>query len=169
MKYEIVITETAHKDLRRLPTNIADGIDRKIRALAIGLPGSVRKLHGIDFGYRLRLADHRILFDLEGTPLRSSVFFTVDMRTLHQAKGRKNARVSTKAKKQRQSRTTALKMMEASTRLQVRIVRAQFEKLRQAFEDFVDAHDLALARLENAGKDHMTLNESREKRGLPPL
>jgi mRNA interferase RelE/StbE len=60
------LTETAHRDLARIPANVADSIDRKIHSLESGLPGSVRKLQAINFGYRLRLADYRILFDLEG-------------------------------------------------------------------------------------------------------
>jgi mRNA interferase RelE/StbE len=66
MKYRIILTKTAHKDLAGIPVNISDSIDRKIHSLEDGLPGSVKKLQAIDFGYRMRLADYRILFDLEG-------------------------------------------------------------------------------------------------------
>lgn len=66
MTYSIIITEAAHRDLTQIPRNISDAIDRKIHSLGNGVPSSVKKLREIDFGYRLRLADYRILFDLEG-------------------------------------------------------------------------------------------------------
>ena len=66
MKYRIILTKTAHGDLAGIPANISDSIDRKIHSLQNGLPGSVKKLQAINFGYRMRLADYRILFDLEG-------------------------------------------------------------------------------------------------------
>jgi hypothetical protein len=89
------------------------------------------------------------------------------MPTLHQEKARKGKKASTSRKAQngRAART----LLAGSTRLQLKVARAQFERLREEFEEFCDAHELALARIENSGKDGMTLNESRAKRGLPPL
>jgi mRNA-degrading endonuclease RelE of RelBE toxin-antitoxin system len=66
MKYRIIVTETANDDLADLPVNLAESIDRKINALAGELPGSVKRLRGIEYGYRLPFAAYRILFDLEG-------------------------------------------------------------------------------------------------------
>jgi hypothetical protein len=60
-------------------------------------------------------------------------------------------------------------MLQASTRLQIKVARAQYEKLREMFEELCDVHELMLARMENLGKNGMTLNESRAKRGLKPL
>ena len=66
MKYRVIIMPVAEEDLRGIPRNLADSILRKIDALKYGLPGSVKRLADLDYGYRLRLADYRILFDLEG-------------------------------------------------------------------------------------------------------
>jgi hypothetical protein len=105
---------------------------------------------------------------LKVTPLRSSVFFIVAMRTLHQAGAKKGKKASTNETAQ-DSRSSVRNLIQASTRLQLEVARAQFEKLREMFDDLCDAHELTLARMENSGKNGMTLNESRAKRGLQPL
>ena len=90
------------------------------------------------------------------------------MRTLHQAKAKKGKKATT-SRKAEESRSSNRNMLQASTRLQLKVARIQFEKLREIFEDLCDAHELALARIENSGIRGLTLNESRAKRGLQPL
>lgn len=38
---------------------------RKISRLENGLTGNIKRLRQADFGYRLRMGDYRILFDVE--------------------------------------------------------------------------------------------------------
>ena len=90
------------------------------------------------------------------------------MRTLHQAGAKKGRKASINETAQG-SRTPLRNLVQASTRLQLKVARAQFEKLREMFEDLCDAHELALARMENSGQNGITLNESRAKRGLQRL
>ena len=66
MKYRIIINETANDDLADLPLKIADAIDRKIKRLENGLPGSLKPLRAMEYGYRMPFAAYRILFDLQG-------------------------------------------------------------------------------------------------------
>ncbi len=40
-------------------------IIRKITRLENGLTGNIKRLRQADFGYRLRMGDYRILFDVE--------------------------------------------------------------------------------------------------------
>ena len=55
----------AVENLRDLPKTVAGQIIRKISRLEIGLTGNIKRLRQADFGYRLRMGDYRILFDLE--------------------------------------------------------------------------------------------------------
>jgi mRNA interferase RelE/StbE len=66
MKYRVVVSKVAVDDLEELPTNLFDRITRRIHAFQDGLPGSVKKLREFGFGYRLRVGDYRVLFDLKG-------------------------------------------------------------------------------------------------------
>ena len=61
------------------------------------------------------------------------------------------------------------KRASISSDKELRKLRSAFVEMRQGFDELCDAHALMLARLANAGKKGMTLNESRAKRGLPPL
>lgn len=66
MKYEVIIAPTALDDMRELPRNRAETIMRRIESMRSGLPGGIKRLRDFDYGYRLRVADYRILFDLKG-------------------------------------------------------------------------------------------------------
>ena len=66
MKYSVSIAETAAQDLKDMPRNFADSITRKIAAMKNGIPGSVKPLRDMDYGFRLRLGHYRILFDVQG-------------------------------------------------------------------------------------------------------
>ena len=65
-RFHIQYSELALENLRGLPKSIAGQIIRKITRLEGGLVGNIKRLREADFGYRLRMGDYRILFDLEG-------------------------------------------------------------------------------------------------------
>lgn len=54
------------ENLSGLPKTVAAQIVRKITRLETGLTGNIKRLRQADFGYRLRMGDYRILFDVEG-------------------------------------------------------------------------------------------------------
>ena len=65
-RFHVQYSELAIENLRGLPKSIAAQIIRKITRLEGGLVGNIKRLREADFGYRLRMGDYRILFDLEG-------------------------------------------------------------------------------------------------------
>lgn len=65
MRYGIEYGEGAQRDLKRLSPEVARRIMRKIERLADGLSGDVKKLRHFSPGYRLRVGDWRVLFDIE--------------------------------------------------------------------------------------------------------
>ncbi len=64
-RYRIEFADSIPEDLRALPKKVADQILRKIARLENGLHGNIKRLQNSDIGYRLRMGDHRILFDVE--------------------------------------------------------------------------------------------------------
>ena len=64
--YRIEYTATALEDLRSLPKREADQILRKILRLESGLHGNIKRLQNADVGFRLRMGDYRVLFDVIG-------------------------------------------------------------------------------------------------------
>jgi mRNA interferase RelE/StbE len=64
--YRIEYADSALDDLRSLPKREADQILRKILRLENGLHGNIKKLQKSDFGFRLRMGDYRVLFDVIG-------------------------------------------------------------------------------------------------------
>jgi mRNA interferase RelE/StbE len=69
MPHSIQIGATAMKDLQALPRNITESIRNKIESMREALPAGVKRLHEFDIGYRVRLGDYRILFDLSGSQI----------------------------------------------------------------------------------------------------
>ncbi len=69
MKYKISVAPTAIADLRKVPANIARTILRRIDTMGNGLPRSAERLRDFGYGYRLRVGDYRILFDLAGAQI----------------------------------------------------------------------------------------------------
>lgn len=63
---EIKITEGALRDLGALPKKHAVQILMKIQGLSSSLRGDIKRLHQLDYGYRLRSGKYRVLFDMEG-------------------------------------------------------------------------------------------------------
>ena len=66
MRYRVEILQTARRDLRDLPLRDAERVLARVEQLAEGLAGDVKKLQGFTVGYRLRVGDYRVLFDLDG-------------------------------------------------------------------------------------------------------
>ncbi len=65
-RFQVEYTSLAVENLQALPRTIATQIIRKVARLEDGLVGNIKQLRGSDFGYRLRMGDYRILFDVEG-------------------------------------------------------------------------------------------------------
>lgn len=84
MTYEIEFTQRATKDLRALDAEAARRIVRKISELREGLTGDVKALVNFSTGYRLRVGDYRVLFDIEaregGDKIRISVIVVQRVR-----------------------------------------------------------------------------------------
>jgi mRNA interferase RelE/StbE len=65
-RYTIRYTELALENLREFPRRDAAQIIRKITRLEGGLHGNIKRLQSADSGYRLRMGDYRVLFDVKG-------------------------------------------------------------------------------------------------------
>lgn len=65
-RYQIKYAESALDDLRSLPKREAGQILRKVQRLEHGLHGNIKRLQNADVGFRLRMGDYRILFDVIG-------------------------------------------------------------------------------------------------------
>jgi mRNA interferase RelE/StbE len=66
MKYEILYADIAQRQLKKLPKDFSQRIMKKIELLSNDLYGDVKKLSDYSPEYRLRVGDHRVLFDLDG-------------------------------------------------------------------------------------------------------
>jgi mRNA interferase RelE/StbE len=69
MKYEILYNDIAQRQMKKLPKSTTEKIVKKIELLSDNLYGNVKKLSDYSPEYRLRVGDHRILFDLEGNKI----------------------------------------------------------------------------------------------------
>jgi mRNA interferase RelE/StbE len=65
-RYRIEYADSALDDLRALPKREADQILRKVLRLENGLVGNIKRLQNTDVGFRLRMGDYRVLFDVIG-------------------------------------------------------------------------------------------------------
>jgi mRNA interferase RelE/StbE len=69
MQYEILYADIVQRQLKKLPLSVSEKIVKKIKLLSNDLYGDVKKLSDYSPEYRLRVGDHRILFDLEGNKI----------------------------------------------------------------------------------------------------
>jgi mRNA interferase RelE/StbE len=69
MYYELEIRPSAQRDFHRLSPDVARRIARKLERLKNNLGGNVKPLVSYSIGYRLRVGDWRVLFDVEGTTI----------------------------------------------------------------------------------------------------
>ena len=77
MKYEIEIKDEAVNSLRKLPDEIRREIGYRLHLLQQDFSGDVKKLKGSKNEYRLRVGEHRVLFELVG---RRIVVYTLGQR-----------------------------------------------------------------------------------------
>ena len=66
MKYEIEIKDEALAALRRMPDDTRREIGYRLHLLQQDFSGDVKKLKGSKNEYRLRVGNHRALFELVG-------------------------------------------------------------------------------------------------------
>ena len=65
MSYEIQISKSASKQIKKLPSEIQERIQVKVDSLAVeSRPDGVKKLKGRENGYRIRVGDYRIIYDI---------------------------------------------------------------------------------------------------------
>lgn len=65
-KYSIQLTELALENLESISKRQATQILNKIARLEHDLHGDIKRLQNADYGYRLRMGDYRVLFDVHG-------------------------------------------------------------------------------------------------------
>jgi mRNA interferase RelE/StbE len=64
--YEVYLERAAENDLKRLPTTTFHRIISQIRALAENpRPSGCRKLAGLKNDWRIRIGDHRVLYEID--------------------------------------------------------------------------------------------------------
>ena len=78
MRYQIEMKPKAWEDLDGVPERDAKRIYSRIQRLAENLAGDVKKLRDFSPGYRLRVGDYRVLFDVDGS--RVSVYRILNRR-----------------------------------------------------------------------------------------
>ncbi|NEU75138.1 type II toxin-antitoxin system RelE/ParE family toxin [Hassallia byssoidea VB512170] len=65
MSYKVEISKGASKQLKKLSSELQERIQVKIDDLATELrPNEVKKLKNREYGYRIRVGDYRILYDI---------------------------------------------------------------------------------------------------------
>jgi mRNA interferase RelE/StbE len=66
MKYEVIITKSAQREIRKLPNSLIEKVIATILPLAENpRPVGSIKLEGSKNGYRIRIGDYRILYTIE--------------------------------------------------------------------------------------------------------
>lgn len=72
MQYKIVFTNIALKSFRKIPEQARKQINKKLTKLSqdpFDRMNDVKKLHGVDEGYRLRSGDYRVVYTIDGKAL----------------------------------------------------------------------------------------------------
>jgi mRNA interferase RelE/StbE len=66
--YQLIIERTAEKDMSRLSDEVHDRVAGAISRLAVNpRPHGAKKLAGKDAGWRIRVGDYRVLYDIAET------------------------------------------------------------------------------------------------------
>jgi len=74
MNYTVLLKRSAEKELERLDSKTHDKIIKQLLALKENpLPKGVKKLQGRE-GYRMRIGDYRILYEIDETEKEIEVF-----------------------------------------------------------------------------------------------
>ena len=66
MKYELRFKPRAVKDIEVLPSRLQTRVLARIEDMTDNLRGDVKRLTDVTPEYRLRVGDHRVLFEIEG-------------------------------------------------------------------------------------------------------
>jgi len=69
MRYEILIMPRAVKQLKKLPKQDRQRLDRAILSMEDDMTGDVKRLVNHDPRFRLRVGEFRVLFNVEGQRL----------------------------------------------------------------------------------------------------
>ena len=70
MSYEVELTTSAARDLRKLERSIQKRIIKKIEALSENpRPSGCKKLVGSDESYRIRIGDYRVVYEVKDAKL----------------------------------------------------------------------------------------------------
>jgi mRNA interferase RelE/StbE len=77
MKYEMEIKDEARAALRELPEEIRREVGYRLHLLQQDFSGDVKKLKASKNEYRLRVGNHRVLFELAGKRI---VVYTLGQR-----------------------------------------------------------------------------------------
>ena len=81
VRYTVILTDEVKAKLRAMPLTLRREIGHKLFLLEEDLGGNVKKLKGSSNGYRLRIGDYRVLFELEGR--RVTVYAVGDRKDIY--------------------------------------------------------------------------------------
>ena len=82
VRYSLAISEEAREQLRALPKDSRRRIGKRLEELQNNLAGDVKKLTAAEKKYRLRVANYRVLFRLEGNQI--SVYAVKDRKEAYE-------------------------------------------------------------------------------------
>ncbi len=83
MRYEVYLKKSAEKELDGLTAKTHDRVVKKLVSLSANpRPAGAKKLHGRE-GYRLRVGDHRILYEVDDNERRVEVFSIAHRREVY--------------------------------------------------------------------------------------
>ena len=83
MNYTVLLKRSAEKELERLDLKTHDKIIKQLLALKENpLPKGVKKLQGRE-GYRMRIGDYRILYEIDETEKEIEVFFVAHRKEVY--------------------------------------------------------------------------------------
>ncbi len=68
--FQLLIAEEALEQLRALPKDLRKRLGKKLSSLEANFQGDIKKLSGTENKYRLRVANHRVLFRLAGRQIQ---------------------------------------------------------------------------------------------------
>ncbi len=69
MRYDLKFRPSALRDLDKLSPEVARRVLTKMDAMRDDLRGDVKRLQSPETGYRLRVGDYRVLFDLDAATI----------------------------------------------------------------------------------------------------
>ncbi len=84
MRYRVILPKSVRKVLDRLPDDIANRVLARLAALETNpRPPNVKKLKGRD-GWRLRVGDYRVIYDIDDPTLQVLVVTVGHRREVYQ-------------------------------------------------------------------------------------